>query len=65
MRNLGIICLESKLPHIRQACKIEMIARSAKVVILEACSQYILRLKAVREGDDITLPLSIIHEKVR
>ena len=42
-----------------------MIARSAKVVILEVCSQYILRLKAVREGDDITLPLSIIHEKVR
>jgi hypothetical protein len=45
MRHLGLICLETKLPHIRQACKIEMIARSAKTLIRETCAQYILKIK--------------------
>lgn len=33
MRHLGLICVEARLPHIKQACLIEIIARSAKAVI--------------------------------
>jgi len=33
MRHLGLICVEARLPHIKEACLIEIIARSAKTVI--------------------------------
>jgi rRNA maturation protein Nop10 len=65
MRHLGFICLETNLPHIKQACKIEMIARSAKVLIRQACSRYVLRTKAQRDGSDVSLPFPIIYDKVK
>jgi hypothetical protein len=42
-----------------------MIARSAKVLIREACYQYVRSIKAQRDGSDVTLPLPIVQDKVR
>jgi len=42
-----------------------MIARSVKVIIRDACSVYILKTKAQRDGYDISLPIPVIYERVR
>lgn len=41
MRHLGFICIETKLKHIKEACLIEIIARSAKNIIRHQMSSFI------------------------